>query len=864
ITAVMDASMVYGSDAETAAALRDGAYLILDADSLLLSTDDGGVLAGDVRAAENVALTSLHTLFAREHNRWVDEISQSNPDLTENELFNAARVRVEAEIQAITYNEWLPILVGDGAIADYQGYDPTVNPGISVEFSTAAFRFGHSLLSPEIQRLNSDGSSISAGALALREAFFNPSEIGLNGGIDPILMGLGDGTAQELDTQVVEDVRSFLFAPTGDVGLDLAAINIQRGRDLGVASYNDLREGLGLTRARDFSEITSDADLAAALAEIYGDVDLVDAWVGGLAEDAHRDGLVGELFATIIIDQFTRIRDGDALWSQSGNLPAEETSALWQTTLADIIEANTDVDAIQNQAFYVYDRIGGTQGDDVLAAAGGRTLLLGLGGNDTLNGSLDADQIEGDGGNDIIDGGAGTDELFGGEGDDHFYASTGRDTYDGGEGSDTIDLSSLGGGDSLIDLSSEDALGDGSFLTSIENAIGTWGDNYIDGTSGRNVLQGSLGNDMLSGLDGNDVLRLWKSEGQDRDVLDGGNGVDTADFSGLGMSLWVDLAFSGDSVWTQDALTLVGADWRAIADLENVENIVGTIGIDNLAGDAASNTFSYLGSSEVLGIERIDGRDGLDTADFSSFASGIWADLAYGAEEVWTRDTRDLQSGTWRAIADLDNIENLRGTNGLDILRGDEADNVLSYVGTAQIAGTDHLSGRSGIDTADFSSFTSAVWIDLSYQTDEAWTRDSENLDAGSWRAIANLTLIEALVGTVADDRLIGDDVANTIEGGSGNDRLTGKQGPDTFVFRDRFGDDIVDDFASGNREKIDLSGVADITSFGDLIDNHLVTDQETGSAKIVSEGGTILLLGISTNAFGGRNDLLSDDDFIF
>lgn len=150
---------------------------------LLPRDENGGVLAGDVRAGENVALTSLHTLFAREHNRIVEELARIDPDLGDDELYDAARQRVETEVQAITYNEFLPLLLGENAIGAYQGYDPSVDPGISVEFSTAAFRFGHSLLSAEIERIDEDGSTIAAGNLALRDAFFSPDEIAENGGI---------------------------------------------------------------------------------------------------------------------------------------------------------------------------------------------------------------------------------------------------------------------------------------------------------------------------------------------------------------------------------------------------------------------------------------------------------------------------------------------------------------------------------------------------------------------------------------------------------------------------------------------------------------------------------------------------------
>lgn len=443
ITAFLDASMVYGSDEETAASLRgEGGKLLLDADGLLIQTESG-VLAGDVRAAENVALTTLHTLFAREHNRWVDVLTEQDPSLTDDELFDAARNRVEAEIQAITYNEFLPILLGDDAIAEYSGYDPSVNPGISVEFSTAVYRFGHSLLSPTIQRLDEDGETISAGQLALRDAFFSPGEIYDNGGIDPILRGLGDGTAQELDTMVVEDVRSFLFAEDGETGMDLAAINIQRGRDLGVGSYNDLREAVGLDRVTSFSEITSDAELAAELEALYGDVDLVDAWIGGLAEDAMDGGMLGETFSLVMIDQFTRLRDGDPYWSEGSDLPPEEIEALWSTTLSDVIEWNTDVGTIQDQVFFAYDRQGGGDGRDDLTGTDARDLLLGEGGDDRLSGGANDDQLDGGAGRDRIEGGAGDDILTGGADEDRFVfrrADAGHDTVTDFERGDRIDL----------------------------------------------------------------------------------------------------------------------------------------------------------------------------------------------------------------------------------------------------------------------------------------------------------------------------------------------------------------------------------------------------------------------------------------
>jgi peroxidase len=461
ITAFIDASMVYGSDAETAAALRgDGGTLLLTDNNLLIEPETGGVLAGEVRAAENVALTSMHTLFAREHNLWVDRLARQDPNMNSDELYDAARIIIEAEIQAITYNEFLPLLLGEDAITDYAGYNPDINPGISVEFATAAFRFGHSLLSSSIQRLDRDGDTIAAGDLSLSEAFFNPSEIAENGGIDPLLRGLADGMAQELDTHIVEDVRSFLFGAPGSGGLDLAALNIDRGRDLGVASYNDLREALGLQRAANFSDITSDATLAAQLASIYGSVDQVDAWIGGLAEDPSGSGIVGELFATILLDQFLRLRDGDPFWSQCLDLPQAQIDALWSTTLADVIERNTDIRSIQDNVMLAYDRLGGTNRDDALIGSEERDLILGNRGNDVLDGAGGDDQLEGQDGNDVLFGQAGNDLLYGGDGNDVLVGGTGNDTLDGGRGSDAFVFDGAFGSDTVTDFSASNRNGD--------------------------------------------------------------------------------------------------------------------------------------------------------------------------------------------------------------------------------------------------------------------------------------------------------------------------------------------------------------------------------------------------------------------
>ena len=358
ITAFLDGSMIYGSDSTTASSLRAfvAGRMKTSEGNLLPVDQDGMFQAGDVRVNENPGLTALQTLFVREHNYQAGRIAAANPKLSDEAIFQAARSIVIAEIQAVTYNEWLPSLMGRGVIDKYEGHVPSVNPGISNEFATAAFRFGHSLLGDEIEFFDNNGLPIQE-SVTLSNAFFNPSIITTNG-IDSVLKYLTADPSSELDTQVVDGVRNFLFGPPGAGGLDLASLNIQRGRDHGLADYNDTREAVGLTRVTSFAEITSDVELQNKLAALYESVDDIDLWVGGLAEDHVKGSSLGETFQTIVAEQFTRLRDGDRFWYQN-QFAGRQLDELQRTSLSDIIERNTTLNSVQQNAFFFKAGISG-------------------------------------------------------------------------------------------------------------------------------------------------------------------------------------------------------------------------------------------------------------------------------------------------------------------------------------------------------------------------------------------------------------------------------------------------------------------------------------------------------------------------
>ena len=459
ITAFIDASNVYGSDDERAETLRAEGGKLKTSDDGLLPYNTFGLenandthlpeqslfLAGDVRANENVALTSMHTIFVREHNRLVDEISNKKPWLSDEELYQKAKAIVEAQMQAITYNEFLPLIVGKDAIKEYQGYNSNIDPQITSEFATAAFRIGHTMLSSNINRIEEDGSPSTAGNLSLLASFFQPSEV-TNDNINDIFRGQADSLSQAIDTFIVDDVRNFLFGPPGAGGLDLAALNIQRGRDHGLPDLNTVRESYGLDAYDNFEELTSDTNLAQKLKELYGDINKVDLFVGGLAEDNAEGALIGETFQKILVDQFTRLRDGDAYWYQD-RFYGSKLEEIEHTKLSDIILRNTDIEYLQKNIFLQSDRKAGTDDNDKLFGDKDRDLLIGLDGHDILKGragdddlfgGYGKDKLFGGKGNDHLNGGYGKDKLFGGKGDDHLDGGYGKDKLFGGKGDDYL------------------------------------------------------------------------------------------------------------------------------------------------------------------------------------------------------------------------------------------------------------------------------------------------------------------------------------------------------------------------------------------------------------------------------------------
>jgi hypothetical protein len=401
VTSFLDLSQVYGSDEATADALRThlggllktspGDLLPLDNSTYFGSSpvdmQNAGALpasglfaTGDIRGNENVELTALQTLFVRNHNRIAAALQQEHPTWSDEQLYQEARKINIAEYQEIVYNEWIPAVLGSKALTAYSGYTPSVNPSIANEFSTVAFRFGHSLLSSNIERHTNDGLDIAdaspdGASIPLSEDFFDPTLLNTSGIVDPltghtssdidaVLKGSADGNAQAMDLLAIRDVRDLLFGNFGAGGQDLMARDIQRGRDNGLPDYNSMRVAYGLAPVTSFAQITSNVQVQNELEQAYGSVDNIDAFEGGLAEDHVPGADVGALFRAIMVDQFTRLRDGDRFFYLNEHFSPNELRMLQGATLAKVIEANTTITNLQGDVFFFNPSISGTVSSD--------------------------------------------------------------------------------------------------------------------------------------------------------------------------------------------------------------------------------------------------------------------------------------------------------------------------------------------------------------------------------------------------------------------------------------------------------------------------------------------------------------------
>jgi len=383
------------------------------------------------------------------------------------------------------------------------------------------------------------------------------------------------------------------------------------------------------------------------------------------------------------------------------------------------------------------ENLDGSQQDDILIGDSSTNQLSGLEGNDSLYGNDGNDRLYGDAGDDFLHGGNGTDDLNGGEGDDQLYGNQENDQLYGGDGNDTLwggtdndTLYGESGNDSLNGDEGEDFLDGGagddtlSGQEGYDYLVGGAGGDTLDGgesidiasyynsSTGVNVslatgmvsggdaegdvlsnienLDGSVYNDTLTGDDNNNTLRGFAGA----DILDGGDGIDTASYEGSSTSVNVSLA------------THTGKEGDAEGDmLTNIENLFGSSYDDTLIGNNDNNVLQGFAGNDTLsgqegydylvggaGGDTLDGGESIDIASYYNSSTGVNVSLATG-----------MVSGGDAEGDVLSNIENLHGSKYDDILAGDGGNNLLEgWDGNDTLSGLegdDYLVGGAGNDT---------------------------------------------------------------------------------------------------------------------------------------------------------------------
>lgn len=233
-----------------------------------------------------MGLASLHTIWMREHNRLASQLALLNPSWNDEKLFQEARKIVAAMMQHITYSEWLPLILNKQHMNSLQltpkkkgfsdSYDPGIDASIRNAFATAAFRFGHTLVRSVFHRVDDSGKKMGNNNMLLKDMFARPNAIfEPNGkGVSTLVRGLLLDPVQTPDRFVSNQLTNHLFEDPRGQSLDLAALNIQRGRDHGIPPYNVWRVWCGLPRAMTFGTgrgglTDHGADAAAKLQRVY-------------------------------------------------------------------------------------------------------------------------------------------------------------------------------------------------------------------------------------------------------------------------------------------------------------------------------------------------------------------------------------------------------------------------------------------------------------------------------------------------------------------------------------------------------------------------------------------------------------------
>ncbi|ETN70490.1 animal hem peroxidase [Necator americanus] len=306
-------------------------------------SDDVNILPG---------VTALHAVLIKQHNRIARLLKQQNRHWADPKLFEEARRIVIAQIQHITYNEFLPIMLGRENMRKYglnlhesgfdADYDMSIEGAVLNEFAVTFPYIVWTLLPQD----------------KLFSAFNNPNRVYESRNVDAILRHLLSTNIARPSLRVNDEVKNEFLKDQLDVGLDLISIALKQGRDHGIPAYTVVRAQCGLGKVRSFHELREyfvQDPKVEYISTIYENVDDIDLLIGVLAEQPLKGSLFGPTMACIAGKQFQRTRRGDRFWyenyfAQSG-FNEKQLMELRKTSLAEIVCSNTEMKKIQTNTF---------------------------------------------------------------------------------------------------------------------------------------------------------------------------------------------------------------------------------------------------------------------------------------------------------------------------------------------------------------------------------------------------------------------------------------------------------------------------------------------------------------------------------
>uniref|UniRef100_A0A0L8FXZ4 Uncharacterized protein n=1 Tax=Octopus bimaculoides TaxID=37653 RepID=A0A0L8FXZ4_OCTBM len=314
-------------------------------------------LVGDNRVNVQPMMMSQHTLFLREHNRVANVLSTAQPDWTDEIVFQEARKIVISEMQHIAYDEYLPKVLGPDIMNTYnlnsltEGYSlyiGNINPAVRNGFGAAGIIYSHS----GIRSLISIGETQNA----LSSLFYNADVFyGETDAPTLVYRGLISDLAQEVDRLMSEDLTNRLVETAPGNGWDLAALDIQQGRDNGIPTYTAWRQWCGLSVPENFTDLVDHTEENQnLLSQLYESVADIDVWSGGVSETQVAGGGVGPTLACITARQFQALKVGDRFWYENAGpnqLSLDTLAAVRNVTMSRLICDNTNIEQIQADAF---------------------------------------------------------------------------------------------------------------------------------------------------------------------------------------------------------------------------------------------------------------------------------------------------------------------------------------------------------------------------------------------------------------------------------------------------------------------------------------------------------------------------------